>query len=145
MPSTIIPALQLRIATGSSANDVFERISTDAGRESFWVESSIETGGKIHLRFPNGQTLDCKVLARKLDRRFSLTYFDDTQVDFNIIENADGSVVEMTESGLSTESWSENRAGWISVLLNLKSVLANGPDLRNHDPARTWDEGFVDN
>jgi hypothetical protein len=36
-------------------------------------------------------------------------------------------------------------AGWVSVLLALKAAADFGIDLRNHDPARTWNKGYVDN
>jgi hypothetical protein len=31
------------------------------------------------------------------------------------------------------------------VLLALKSAADFGVDLRNHDPARTWDQGYAEN
>lgn len=145
MDSQIAKTIQFSIFTSASAGEVFERIATDAGRRSFWVESSTETAGMVQLRFPNDQSLDCEILARKAHQHFSLTYFGGSHVEFRIMEVADGCVVRLTETRLTDESWTENRAGWVSVLLNLKSVLENGADLRNHNSAYTWNDGFVDN
>lgn len=36
-------------------------------------------------------------------------------------------------------------AGWVSVLLALKAAVDFSVDLRNHDPGRTWDQGYADN
>jgi hypothetical protein len=35
--------------------------------------------------------------------------------------------------------------GWVSVLMALKAYVDHGVDLRNHDAARTWDQGYCDN
>jgi hypothetical protein len=44
------------------------------------------------------------------------------------------------------EEWKgEVRAGWVSVLLALKAAADFGVDLRNHDAARTWAQGYCDN
>jgi hypothetical protein len=37
-----------------------------------------------------------------------------------------------------------NLAGWVSVLLALKAAVDFGVDLRNSDPARRWEDGYVD-
>jgi len=44
---------------------------------------------------------------------------------------------------LSTDEGRESF--WVSVLMNLKARADHGVDLRNHDPARTWTKGYVDN
>jgi hypothetical protein len=38
----------------------------------------------------------------------------------------------------------DNLAGWVTVLLTLKAAADFGVDLRSHDPARTWGQGYVD-
>jgi hypothetical protein len=42
------------------------------------------------------------------------------------------------------DAWHEVHAGWLNVLFPLKAYVAHGVDLRNHDPRRTWDEGYAD-
>jgi hypothetical protein len=44
------------------------------------------------------------------------------------------------------DEWhAEVNAGWVSVLLALKAAADHGVDLRNHDAARTWSQGYCDN
>ncbi|MGH9769506.1 MAG: hypothetical protein ACREAB_18940 [Blastocatellia bacterium] len=51
----------------------------------------------------------------------------------------------MTDEGAKASDRIEVIAGWVSVLMALKAAVDFGIDLRNHDPQRTWDEGFVEN
>ncbi len=41
--------------------------------------------------------------------------------------------------------FSEVKAGWVSLLMNLKAVADFKCDLRNHDLEKTWDQGYADN
>ena len=47
-------------------------------------------------------------------------------------------------ASVAAEEWHEVHAGWLNVLLPLKAWIAHGVDLRNHDPGRTWAQGYVD-
>lgn len=38
----------------------------------------------------------------------------------------------------------DNLAGWVSVLLGLKTAVEFGKDLRNGDPERDWKSDYVD-
>ena len=49
-----------------------------------------------------------------------------------------------SRAGGNPEFRDELLAGWLNVLLPLKAACDFGIDLRNHDPARTWDRSFVD-
>jgi hypothetical protein len=53
-------------------------------------------------------------------------------------------LLAMTESGIPDENYRFHVPGWVSLLLNLKAVADHGIDLRNDDPAASWDAGFVD-
>ena len=59
-------------------------------------------------------------------------------------DNDGGTDLLLTERGVPAESRVSNHAGWVSVLLALKAAVDHGIDLRNHDPLRTWDRGYVD-
>ena len=54
-------------------------------------------------------------------------------------------VNQMIEEGVAAEHYAEIHAGWVSVLMNLKAVADFGCDLRNHDPQRTWQQGYLNN
>ena len=51
----------------------------------------------------------------------------------------------LTDAGVPAADRVEVTAGWVSVLMALKAAVDFSVDLRNHDPLRTWDQGFVEN
>ncbi len=139
-------AIRWRLHLTAAPAAVYQQLATGAGRRRFWAESAEETDGVIHFRFANGMTLAGRILTRDPPHRFAVTYFGDSQVTFDCQDDGQGGTdLMLTETGVP-EAWrSENRAGWVSVLLALKAAVDFGVDLRNHDPARSWDRGYVDN
>jgi uncharacterized protein YndB with AHSA1/START domain len=135
----------LRLHLDSRPERVFDLFATDQGRESFWVSKCRQQGDLIRFSFPNGESLVSRILESSPVRRFSFTYFQDSVVTVELIEVADGTDLVLREAGVPAEFLVDNRAGWVSVLLNLKARADHGVDLRNHDPARTWTTGYVDN
>ncbi len=129
----------------SSPEVVYKFLSTDKGREAFWAESSGEKDGIVSFEFINGQTLESRILQQSPPHRFSLTYFGDSRVIFELTENETGGTdLQLTEEDVPQAEWHENDAGWVSVLLMLKARADFGIDLRNHDKNSTWEEGYVD-
>ncbi|GAB4518083.1 MAG: hypothetical protein Tsb0010_02290 [Parvularculaceae bacterium] len=129
----------------SSVEEVFDLLSTDAGREAFWAEESREAEGAVALRFPNGATETARILASETPRLFELSYFG-VRTRFALADAPDGGCdLTLTADGRDRDDREEIRAGWVSVLMNLKAVADHGVDLRNHDPSRSWDEGYADN
>lgn len=125
---------------------VFEHLATDAGRARFWAEETRQRETEIQFRFATGETLTSRVLRIDPPWTLELTYFDDTVVSFALLEAPGGGTdLELRERGVPEASWAENHAGWISVLMALKAAVDFGADLRNHDAARSWLHGFVDN
>ena len=55
-----------------------------------------------------------------------------------------GTDLLLTHEGVGPEEWNEVHAGWLNVLLPLKAWVTHGVDLRNHDPERSWDQGYAD-
>jgi uncharacterized protein YndB with AHSA1/START domain len=136
--------LTQRLALSASPDAVHRLLSTRTGRERFWAESAPEVGGSILFTFPDGTELAARVLETVPGRLFSCRYFGDSIVTFELAERPGGGcLVTLTEHGGA--SVGENAPGWVSVLLNLKAVADHGVDLRNHDRALTWREGYVDN
>lgn len=126
-----------------SAHRVYEALSTDAGRASFWAESAREADGGIDFLFANGYRCRCRILACQPPHRFSLEYFEGVAA-FELQEAPGGCDLLLTHEGVSRAHWNEVHAGWLNVLFPLKAMVAFGVDLRNHDPARTWDQGYAD-
>lgn len=140
------PPIVWRLHLAAAPAKVFALLATDEGRRRFWAEESEERDALLALRFPNGERLRVRLRTVEAPRRFGIDYFDGSLVTFELADAPGGGTeLTLTETGVPEASWAENRAGWVSVLLNLKAVADFGIDLRNHDPQRTWDAGFVDN
>lgn len=138
-------AIVWRLSLRAAPEVVFDLLATDEGRGSFWAEGAEQEGDRIRFRFPNGETLESRVLESTRPTRFSLTYFGGSTVTFELRTAGSGTDLCMREENVPAGEREENRAGWVSVLLTLKARADHGVDLRNHDPERTWSEGYVDN
>ena len=133
-----------RLHLASSPETVFEALTTDAGRESFWAESAVEQDGVIHFRFINGVEDQSPIISRQRPGLFELEYFG-TLVRFDVADaGTGGSDLTMTNSNYDPTWRDDLLPGWLNVLLPMKAMLDFGVDLRNHDPARTWDQRYVD-
>ncbi len=137
-------SLSWKIALKTSPEKIYQSIASDSGRETFWAERSIEKDGVIEFHFPNGERCHAPVLEKTPPTRFALRYFG-APTTFEIVPDGAGAVLTLAVSGIREDEWLDTYAGWVSVLMNLKSVADFGADLRNHDAERTWNQGFVDN
>jgi uncharacterized protein YndB with AHSA1/START domain len=136
-------AIRWRLHLARSPDAVFGLWSTDEGRAAFWCERSAAREGGFVLDFPNGQHLDVAVLESEPPSLFAFRYFDGSEVWVTLEpDGAGGCELTLTEAGAADAA--ENRAGWVNVLLMLKAACDHGVDLRNHDPARSWDQGYAD-
>jgi uncharacterized protein YndB with AHSA1/START domain len=125
---------------------VYELIATPSGRRRFWAESAPERDGTIEFRFSSGAAWRGRVLEREPPSRFAVEYFGGSRAAFECAaDGAGGTDLTLTETGVSPSEWAQNLAGWVSVLLALKAAADFGVDLRNHDPERSWEAGYVDN
>ena len=147
-PRSIRSCLHLR----SAPPRVYEALSTDAGRESFWVERSRSNAASVELHFPNDIRFLSEIESRHapdaegMPGMLRMTYLDDTRVTFTLrSDGAGGTDLEVEHRDVPEAMVAENRAGWVSVLMALKASLDHGIDLRNHDLRRTWDQGYVEN
>ncbi len=125
---------------------VYALLATEAGRARFWAESAGERDGAIDFVFPGGQIWRGWILEQQPPRRFSVEYYGGSRTTFELVaDGAGGTDLTLTDAAVPEADRAEVTAGWVSVLLALKAAADFGIDLRNHDPARTWDAGFVDN
>lgn len=123
---------------------VFRALNTDTGRASFWAESAVEQEGAIEFRFANGYSIACPVLAREAPTLFKIAYFGGA-VQFELTPDGHGGTdLYLVHTGVGEAEWQEVHAGWLNVLFPLKAWLTHGIDLRNHDPTRTWTQGYAD-
>lgn len=137
------PAIRWKLALKSPPARVYEAIATDAGRRAFWALEADERDGVIHFRFPNGWTEASRIVAAEAPSCFEIVYFD-ARTRFDIAPTPTGAILTLTAADVPQQEWSEVHAGWVAVLLALKAHVDFGIDLRNGDPALSWDAGFVD-
>ena len=137
----IVWRLHLRTAPA----EVYRMLATAEGRRRFWAVSAEEADGTIAFRFANGQRLDARIIELRPPTRFALSYFGNSTVAFDLAAVGEGGTdLLLTETGVPELEMLENLPGWVSVLLGLKAAVDFGIDLRNHDPARQWEQGYVD-
>jgi uncharacterized protein YndB with AHSA1/START domain len=135
-----------RLHLASPPEAVWELLATDEGRARFWAESAVERDGAIEFEFVNDMQWRGAVLARERPGLFGVEYFGGSRATFELApDGAGGTDLTLHEAGVRDDWAAENRAGWVSVLLALKGACDFGVDLRNHDAARTWSQGYCDN
>jgi len=138
--------IRWRIHLNASPSTVYAALSTNEGRASWWAESAAETDGVIHFVLPNRFEWHDKILDQQPPHRFAVEYIGGSHATFELAADGQGGTdLLLTDSGVPGEDRPEVIAGWVSVLLALKAAVDFGVDLRNHDPARTWDQGYADN
>lgn len=125
-------------------DSVFAALDSDEGRAAFWAESAVEVDGQIEFRFANGDACTGRIRERRAPDVFSLDYFG-SPARFELAPDGDGGTdLLLTHEDVAVEEWSEVHAGWLNVLFPLKAWIVYGVDLRNHDPGRSWDQGYAD-
>lgn len=138
--------IQWHLHLNRPPHEVYEMLSTDDGRAQFWAEEAIETRGVIGFLFPNGARWRGEILEEMSPHRFSVRYYRGSTATFTLKEDGSGGTdLALTDQGVDPEHRSEVIAGWVSVLMTLKAAVEYSVDLRNHDPDRSWDEGYVEN
>ena len=138
--------IQWSLHLHSRPEEVYQMLASDEGRAQFWAESAVEQDGRIQFLFPDGQKWQGEILAQVSPRLFRVVYFGGSVVTFTLEEDgAGGTDLTLTDEGVADEYRCEVIAGWVSVLMALKAAVDYGVDLRNHDPIRTWERGFVAN
>jgi uncharacterized protein YndB with AHSA1/START domain len=138
--------IRWRLHLASPPPDVYQALTTDSGRASFWAESAEERDGWIEWGWAGGLAARTQVLAMDRPHLFRLGYFGGSVVTFELVADGTGGTdLTLTDVGVAAADWEDTRPGWVSVLLALKAYVDHGVDLRNHDAARTWESSYVDN
>jgi steroid delta-isomerase-like uncharacterized protein len=144
--------IEWRLHLRSSPETVFDLLATEEGRARFWAEGASEREGRIHFRFPDGTRFAGRVLGSERPHAFDHEYFEGTTVRWRLAaDGAGGTDLTLSEQvgeaarGGDAVDLTENRSGWVSVLMSLKAAADFGVDLRNHDPQRSWGQLYVDN
>lgn len=127
-----------------SPERVFAALDSNEGRAAFWAESAVEHDGAIHFRFINGDRCTSRIVRRRQPHEWSIEYFGGVARFELTHDGSNGTDLLLTHTGVPADEWHEVHAGWLNVLFPLKAWLLHGVDLRNHDPSRTWNDGYVD-
>ena len=123
---------------------VFAALDSADGRASFWAESAPEIDGHIIFQFINGLSYRSRILERRAPDLWAIEYFGG-RVTFNVTDDgSSGTELLLTHDDVAERDWNDVHAGWLNVLFPLKAWITFGIDLRNHDPTRSWDEGYAD-
>ena len=134
--------VEWKIGLAAKPEAVFELISTDAGRQSFWSEQSRAGGEGFLLAFANGAEVNCRILESEPPRRFSFEYFDGNRVDFRLEGTAQGGTdFEVLDPAGDMK---EHYPGWVAWLYCLKGAADFGITLKSRSPSKTWQKGYVD-
>ena len=129
----------------SPPDKVFAAISTDAGRSQYWAESAPEADGHITFHILGYEPSSGRILKRHPPSLFSLEYFG-TIVEFSLADDGSGGTdLSLLATQVDESFRMEMVAGWVSVLMAMKAAVDHGVDLRNHDEARNWENGYADN
>lgn len=129
----------------SPREKVFDALTTDSGRASFWAESAPESDGFVTFNILNYEPYHSRIHQQEEPSLFKLDYFG-SLVEFELKEDGEGGTNLTLTATQVDESWRmEMSAGWVSVLMSMKAAVDHQIDLRNHSTLRSWDEGYVDN
>jgi uncharacterized protein YndB with AHSA1/START domain len=135
--------IRWKVAFKSPPDRVYAALATEAGRRAFWALEAPERAGTVHFSFPNGQREASRIVAAEPPRRFEIVYFG-APTRFDIEGRGGGAVLTLVAGEVPPSEWEAVHAGWVAVLLAMKAHVDFGIDLRNGDPACSWDAGFVD-
>ncbi len=138
--------IRWKIHFRSSPADVYLALASPEGRRGYWAESADEENGVIHFIVPGGLASKGRILERIQNKTFTTEYFN-MKVRFNLESDSSGTGtdLEMTCTDYPPHERIEIIAGWVSVLMSMKAAVDFNADLRNHNPHRSWWQGYADN
>jgi len=148
--------IRLRINIDTTIEKVYKAWTTQAGLESWFLRmapakdskgvgkketDALVKGDTYHWRwhgFEDDVALDGRVLESNGKDKFVFSFSMDCPVTISIYKELDQVIVELVEENIPTEQrgpifkhYLSNKAGWTFYLVNLKSVLEGGLDMRN--------------
>ena len=136
-------AIVWRLRLSATPERVFSAWLTPTDHVKFWSERSDPDAAGFRLHFIDGTVELCRVTESVSPSHIGLQYFG-AHVDITLERLADGTDLTLTARNVPLTEWQDVFAGWLNVLLPFKAWVDFGVDIRSHDPARTWRQGYVD-
>ena len=136
-------AIVWRLRLSATPERVFSAWLTPTDHVKFWSERSERDAAGFRLHFIDGTIELCEVTESVSPSHIGLQYFG-AQVDITLERLEDGTDLTLTARKVPLTEWQDVSAGWLNVLLPFKTWVDFGVDIRSHDPARTWRQGYVD-
>jgi hypothetical protein len=148
---------KLRVNIKASIEDAYKAWATAAGLNSWFIGKMFFTDEKgvvradndlarvgdeytcSFLRTPDNVLIKGKVLKANDKNLFSFSFSKNCPVTISIYSEHEETIVELIESNVPNEEdvvirqYVSDSKGWIFYLVNLKSVLEGGLDLRNRN------------
>ncbi|HEY4336339.1 MAG TPA: SRPBCC domain-containing protein [Puia sp.] len=143
----------LRVNIAVPSEKVYAAWATRAGLESWFLRQArakadpLQKGDEYAWRwhgYPDEIEHTGTIAGANGKDQFSFTFTMGALVNVSIFRECEETIVELTESDLPVDEdallkrYVEDYKGWIFYLVNLKSVLEGGLDLRNRKGRRGW-------
>jgi uncharacterized protein YndB with AHSA1/START domain len=149
--------IRLRVNVKASIEKVYGAVATQEGLESWFLRSAEFTSAAGDSRkrkellskadqfawkwhgFPDDTHLEGAVLEANGKDKFVFSFSMNCPVTVTIYREQDETIVELVEQNIPPEEgpifkhYLSNTTGWTFYLVNLKSVLEGGLDLRNQN------------
>jgi hypothetical protein len=145
---------KLRVNTTASVGKAYEALSTPGGLETWFLrKAELSSGGKLRQAsekmqkgdeyafhwhgYPDSKAHTGRWLGGDGKSVVSFTFSQELPVTVSLYRECDETIIELTETfdptdeGVARNHYLGNMKGWIFYLINLKSVLEEGLDLRN--------------
>jgi uncharacterized protein YndB with AHSA1/START domain len=96
------------------------------------AEFEPKEGGEYNFEWKNGYALKGRISRYRKNRALAYTFgSDDDIVSFELSRRGNGTLLTLQDGLTDTDSLASRAGHWAYYLMNLKSVLENGKDLRS--------------
>jgi uncharacterized protein YndB with AHSA1/START domain len=96
------------------------------------AEFEAKPGGVYRFQWNNGYTLEGRISRFRKNRALAYTFgSEDNLVSFELSRRRNGTLLTLRDVMIDADSLASRAGHWAYYLMNLKSVLENGKDLRS--------------
>lgn len=143
----------LRVYINAKPEKVFKAWTDDKIVSNWFTQKTIiepRKGGRLYFEWLAGDKLDMTVTQIVKNRKLVFP-FGKGGIEVSVVFKKDGkgTLCELRQYNIKTDpttKWSMHKGciqGWTFFLVNLKSYLEHGIDLRSHDVKRSYRQEYV--